>query len=392
MSFERSSGRAYRHGDAGPAVAEIRFKLVVLGLLADLAAPLSGTSTAVFDDDTDRAVRAFQQQRGLTVDGVVGATTYHALDEARWRIGDRILFYMPARLQAGDDVATLQQRMLDMGFDCGRVDGLFGVETEQALREFQRNVGIPADGTCGPTTFKALDKLARTVVGGRPHAMRESEAINRAGPTLSGKLVIIDPGHGGTDIGVSGHGLDEAALAYDLASRVEGRLTLTGSSAFLTRGPDGDLDEVDRAGFANAAGADLVISLHVDAQANPQASGCATYYFGNDRIDHHSSVGERFADLVQREVCARTDLVDLRAHRKTWDLLRRTRMPAVRIEPGYLSNPGDAARLADPAFRDTLAEAVVAAVQRLYLPPDEDAETGLLRIPAELRTGAGRPG
>jgi N-acetylmuramoyl-L-alanine amidase len=65
-----------------------------------------------------------------------------------------------------------------------------------------------------------------------------------------------------------------------------------------------------------------------------------------------------------------------------WDILRRTRMPAVRIEVGYLTNPGDAARLADPAFRDVLAEAVVAAVQRLYLPPDQDAQTGFLRIPA----------
>lgn len=384
MSLER----AYRRGDSGPAVAEIRAKLVRLGLLAGAVDPLSGTDTAVLDEATDRAVRAFQQQRGLTVDGIVGATTYHALDEARWRLGDRILAYVPARLQAGDDVATLQQRLLDMGFDCGRVDALFGVETEQALREFQRNVGIPADGTCGPTTFKALGQLTRTVTGGRPHAMRESEAINRAGPTLSGKLVIIDPGHGGDDSGVGGHDIGEAQLVYDLASRVEGRLTATGSSAFLTRGPDGGLDEVERASFANAAGADLVISLHLDAHPNPVAAGCSTYYYGNDRIGHHSAVGERFADLVQREVCARTDLADCRTHPKTWDLLRRTRMPAVRIELGYLTNRGDAARLVDPAFRDVLAEAVVAAVQRLYLPPGEDADTGFLRIPA-LRTGAG---
>jgi N-acetylmuramoyl-L-alanine amidase len=384
--------RAYRRGDSGPAVAEIRAKLARLDLLRlrpDPLDPLAGTGTAAFDDDTDRAVRTFQQQRGLTVDGVVGGTTYQALDEARWRLGDRILSYLPARLLAGDDVTALQQRLLDMGFDCGRVDGLFGVETEQALREFQRNIGIAADGTCGPSTLKALNQLARTVVGGRPQAMRETEAINRAGPTLSGKLVIIDPGHGGRDSGVGGHQLGEAVLVYDLASRVEGRLTATGSSAFLTRGPDGDLDEMERANFANAAGADLVISLHVDAHSNRAAAGCSTYYFGNDRIGHSSAVGERFADLVQKEVCARTDLVDLRTHPKTWDLLRRTRMPTVRIELGYLTNPSDAARLSDPAFRDVLAEAIVAAVQRLYLPPDEDADTGILRIPA-LRSRADR--
>jgi N-acetylmuramoyl-L-alanine amidase len=381
MAFERT----YRRGDSGPAVAEIRSKLAVIGLLEGADATTAST-TAPFDDLTDRAVRTFQQQRGISVDGIVGPTTYHALDEARWRLGDRILFYVPARLMAGDDVAALQQRLLDMGFDCGRVDGLFGVETEQSLREFQRNVGVVADGTCGPATFKALNQLSRTVVGGLPHAMRESEAINRAGPTLSGKLVIVDPGHGGSDHGVLANRLDEGDLVYDLASRVEGRLTATGSSAFLTRGPDGGAGEgpteADRAGFANAAGADLLISLHVEAHPNPQANGVATYYYGNDRYGHYSAVGARFAGLVQREICARTDLMDCRTHPITWDLLRRTRMPAVRIESGYLTNPGDAARLADPAFRDVLAEAVVAAVQRLYLPPDEDAQTGFLRIPA----------
>jgi N-acetylmuramoyl-L-alanine amidase len=371
-----SSERLYRRGDSGPAVAEIRSKLTVLGLLAD--EQLAGSFTAAFDDPTDRAVRAFQQERGIRVDGIVGPTTYHALDEARWRLGDRILFYVPARLMAGDDVAALQQRLLDMGFDCGRVDGLFGVETEQSLREFQRNVGVVADGTCGPATFKALDRLTRTVVGGAPHAMRESEAILRAGPTLSGKLVIVDPGHDGND--------GDADLMYDLASRVEGRLTATGSSAFLTRGPDradGQVpSEADRAGFANAAGADLLISLHVESHPNPSASGAATYFYGNDRYGHHSAMGLQFASLVQREICARTDLVDCRSHPMNWDLLRRTRMPAVRIETGYITNAGDAARLADPAFRDVLAEAIVVAVQRLYLPPDQDAETGILRIPA----------
>ena len=390
MTFEPR----YRRGDSGAAVAEIRRKLRLLGLLPGGLSGERGEfalETAVFDEATDRAVRTFQQQHGILVDGVVGPVTYHALDEARWRLGDRIVCYVPGRLMAGDDVATLQQRLLDMGFDCGRVDGLFGVETEQALREFQRNVGLVADGTCGPATLKALDRLSRTVTGGSPHAMRESEAINRAGPTLAGKLVIVDPGHGGPDPGVLGQPLDEGQLMYDLASRVEGRLTATGCSAFLTRGPEpaeGALSveealSVDgRAAFANAAGADLLVSLHVAAHSNPQAHGVATFYWGNDRFGHHSLMGRRFANLVQREICARTDLLDCRTHALNLDLLRRTRMPAVRLEVGYLTNPGDSARLADPAFRDVIAEAVVVAVQRLYLPPEEDAETGFLRIPA----------
>jgi N-acetylmuramoyl-L-alanine amidase len=374
----------YRLGDAGPAVAEIRAKLVRIGML-----PEQGTGEpvdeAVFDHEMDRAVRDFQQQRGVTVDGIVGPRTYRLLDEARWRLGDRILGYAVSHLMAGDDVAALQRRLLDMGFDCGRVDGIFGPDTETALREFQRNVGVPPDGTCGPQTFKALDRLTRTVRGGRPHALREETAIASSGPALSGKVVVVDPGHGGPDRGVAAFGLQEAAVVDDLAARVEGRLSATGVLAFLTRGPDSSIDEAERAGFANTAEADLLISLHVDAHPSPLAQGVATFYYGNDRHGHSSVVGERFAELVQREIVARTDLVDCRSHGRTWDLLRHTRMPAVRIELGYLTNPGDAARLADPALRDAVAEAIVVAVGRLYLPPEDDAPTGTLRIPELIR-------
>ena len=69
-------------------------------------------------------------------------------------------------------------------------------------------------------------------------------------------------------------------------------------------------------------------------------------------------------------------------HEKTWDVLRLTRMPAVRLELGHLSHPGDAARLADPAFRDTVAEALLVAVQRLYLPADLDPPTGVMKLPS----------
>ncbi|MDI2130479.1 N-acetylmuramoyl-L-alanine amidase [Yinghuangia seranimata] len=382
--------RQYRRGDTGPAVAEIRSKLTLLGLLAvdSPGGPVDADrgDEAVFDDDVDRAVRHFQQQRALTVDGVVGPETYRQLDEARWRLGDRVLSYSVSHLIVGDDVATLQQRLLDMGFDCGRVDGILGAGTERALRDFQRNYGLRADGTCGPATFRALDRLARTVVGGQPHAMRESELIHRSGPALSGKVVVIDPGHGGGDPGVVAHGLAEADVVWDLARRLEGRLSALGVQAYLTRGLDGDglVDEEQRAAFANATDADLVISLHSDRNDHPQARGVATFYYGSgsDRFGLRSPTGERFAGLVQRELVARTGMVDCRTHGKAWPLLRSTRMPAVRVELGYLTNPEDAALLTEATFRDQAAESIVVALQRLYLPPEQDEPTGMLRLPA----------
>ena len=83
---------------------------------------------------------------------------------------------------------------------------------------------------------------------------------------------------------------------------------------------------------------------------------------------------------MQREIVARTDLLDCKVHAKTWELLRLTRMPAVRLELGHLTSARDAARLAEPSFRDTVAEALLVAVQRLYLPADLDPPTGVLRL------------
>ncbi|HEY5032759.1 MAG TPA: N-acetylmuramoyl-L-alanine amidase [Actinomycetes bacterium] len=376
----------YRLGDEGPAVAEIRARLAGLGLLPDgdeLRA--SSFDRAIFDEAVDEAVRGFQQQRGASVDGIVGPQTWRLLDDAHWRLGDRVLSYAPSHLLSGDDVLTLQQRLEGLGFDTGRTDGIFGQQTERALREFQRNVGILADGTCGPATFKALARLTRTVVGGVPSALREAEAIRRSGPRLAGKVVVLDPGHGGSDHGNAEHGLVEAELALDLASRIEGRLTATGVAAYLTRGRLGEHeaapDDSARADTANSLGADLLVSLHVDTCPSAKATGVATYYYGHRDHGTRSMIGARFADLLQRELSARTELLDCGSHEKTWDLLRRTRMPAVRLELGYLSNPADAARLAEPGFRDVVAEAVVAAVQRLYLPPEEDAPTGSIRLP-----------
>lgn len=365
-----------RRGDTGPAVAEVRSILAALALLAE---PRCAASTE-YDAACELAVREFQQRRGLSVDGIVGPETYRALSAARWRLGDRVLHRSISAPMVGDDVAALQEQLLELGYDAGRVDGVFGARTERALRAFQRECGIGLDGTCGPQTLRALRQLGRRVVGGRPHLLRESEVLHHRGPALVGKRVVIDPGHGGEDGGVVAGGLREADVAFDLAARFEGRLVALGVRADLTRGRDGNVPDALRAEFANDAAADLLVSLHLDGHTDQRACGVATYHFGTGS-GATSTVGERLAGLVQRELVARTGLADCRTHPKTWDLLRFTRMPAIRCEVGYLTCPTDRERLADPGFRDLVVEALVVAVQRLYLASDVDPPTGTLRLP-----------
>ncbi|MDQ6649804.1 MAG: N-acetylmuramoyl-L-alanine amidase [Actinomycetota bacterium] len=375
--------QVYRLGDRGPAVAEIRATLRGLGMLA--AAGQAGTGLAYdrarYDDACERAVRDFQQRRGLSVDGIVGKETYRALEEARWRLGDRVLTLRGGSPYAGDDVVSLQERLLGLGFDAGRADGVFGPRTAGALGEFQRNYGLVADGTCGPLTLKALGRLRRAVAGGSPHALREAEVLHQAGPTVVGKTVVIDAGHGGQDPGNRAGGLSEAELVADLAGRLEGRLAAAGVTALPTHGPLRAPSDGERAAVANAAEADLLVSLHIDAAASVSCQGVASFYYGTPG-GAHSAMGERLAGLVQRELVARTDLADCRYHPKTWDLLRWTRMPAVRVDLGYLTSRSDRARLAAPEFRDVVAEALLIAIQRLYLPNEQDPGTGAMRLPA----------
>jgi N-acetylmuramoyl-L-alanine amidase len=319
-------------------------------------------------------IRSFQQERGLRVTGELDGSTERALEESRWKLGDRSLYLQPSPMMRGDDVAQLQSRLTEMGFNSGRVDGIFGELTEAAVKEFQKSVGVAVDGKCGPATVIALLRLQKIVSGGAPSALRESAVQKNRGPALANKVIVIDPGSAEF----------ESEIALDIANRIEGRLLALGASVFLTRGAYNNPTENDRIAFTNKNGADLLISLHVDKHDNPQARGVATFFYGSDQHGVHSIVGERFASLIQRELCARTDLLNCRTHAKTWDSLRLTKCPAVRVDLGYISNGGDSERLARADFRDTIAESFIIAIQRLYLAAEDDAKTGTLRI-SDLR-------
>ncbi|SDO04073.1 N-acetylmuramoyl-L-alanine amidase [Geodermatophilus sp. DSM 45219] len=370
-------------GDRGPAVADVHAALRALTLLPSAgAAEEASLDQAVYDPATELAVRHFQQVRGLTVDGRVGEETYRALSEARWSLGDRLLHHDPVRPMRGDDVTNLQDRLHELGYDAGPVDGVFGPETESGLRAFQRDYGLTSDGTCGPATLRALRQLGRKVTGGRPQLLRQSASFVESGPHLIGRRIVVDPGHGGPDTGFAAGETTEADLVLDLASRIEGRLAAAGATVYLTRGRDQDPTPAERTAFANDARADLFLSLHTDAHSSEHARGVASYYYGTGS-GASSTVGEQFANLVRREVVVRTGLLDLGSHPKTWDLLRMSRMPAVRMDVGYLSHPVDRLLLLDARLRSTVASAVLAAVQRLFLPAEADPPTGTFVLPAK---------
>ncbi|MCV7358781.1 N-acetylmuramoyl-L-alanine amidase [Mycolicibacterium fluoranthenivorans] len=378
-----------RRGDRGVAVTEIRSALAALGMIDNPDADLTtGRHVAldVFDEDLDHAVRAFQQHRGLLVDGMVGEATFRALKEASYQLGARTLAHQFGAPMYGDDVATLQARLQDLGFYTGLVDGHFGLQTHNGLMSYQREYGLFPDGICGPDTLRSLYFLGSRVTGGSLHAIREEELVRRSGPRLSGKRIIIDPGRGGDDHGLIMQGpagpISEADILWDLATRLEGRMTAIGMDTFLSRPGGRSPSDAERAETANSVGADLMISLRFTSHVSPAASGVASFHFGNSH-GSVSTIGRNLADFIQREVVARTGLRDCRTHGRTWDLLRLTRMPTVQVDLGYITNPHDRQLLASSTTRDAIAEGMLAAVKRLYLLGKNDRPTGTFTF-AEL--------
>ncbi|MBA4021335.1 MAG: N-acetylmuramoyl-L-alanine amidase [Gordonia sp.] len=374
----------FRLGDHGSAVAEIRAILTGQGFLSDAQLPAGrlvdangwALPEAVFDAETDQAVRAFQQQRGLLVDGVVGPATFGALRESSYRLGARVLCYLTSAPMHGDDVATLQSRLQNLGFYTGLVDGHFDVDTHNALRNYQGDYGLNPDGICGPATLRSLKQLGTRVTGGSPHAIREEEHVRRRGPQLSGKRIVIDPGSGGDHPDADpAESAIEAEILWDLSDRLVGRMTAAGMETFVSRREDENPTDEERAGTANAIGADLLIALRCAHYPNSRASGVASFHYGTTH-GSSSTIGRSLSGFIQREIVARTDLRDCRSHERTWEILRRSQMPAVQLDIGYISNLHDATQLSDPAVRDTIAEAILVAVKRLYLLGRDDQPTG----------------
>lgn len=340
-------------GVESPIVQEVADRLYRIGHL-----PQRRPVSHVFDEELAEAVRHFQQQRGLIVDGTVDEETYRLLEEARWALGDRTLYHTSGKLMAGEDVTLLQLKLAELGFQPGRIDGLFGVNTANAVREFQKSVGLPIDGVCGATVFKALSQLSRTVAGGNPYLLR-AQLSQEHFSGVQTRSIVLDTNDSAGDL-----------LCADLIIRTEGRLSALGSSVSTTFGLK-SIDETTKASFVNNIGADIYINVSRTSFKSSKAQGCASYYFAGG--GGWSSVrGRRLAELIQEEITSLTELIDGRVHGKSWDLLRQTQMPAVQVEVAYLSNETDAALLESEMVRDQISLGLTNAIVRFFQPSRTD--------------------
>jgi N-acetylmuramoyl-L-alanine amidase len=184
---------------------------------------------------------------------------------------------------------------------------------------------------------------------------------------LPGKKITVDPGHGGDDAGnVSPSGEVEGDIAFHLAASVARMLEAEGATAVLTRGPNDGPSLSERAAIANEFVADLFISIHLNAHSSEAAHGAATYYFEHGGVA--SEPGEHLAELVGASLVA-AGRTDCRAHGRNYLILRETLMPALVVEPCFITNPEEAKLLADPAGVERISSALVEGIHRYFSEP-----------------------
>jgi N-acetylmuramoyl-L-alanine amidase len=378
--------RTIQTGDRGDDVRDVQQRLVSLGAHLEPAEVEAG-----FGHETESAVRAFQQRRGLLVDGRVGDETWNELVEAGYRLGDRVL-YLRMPMLRGDDVRSLQRLLNSLGFDAGREDGIFGERCDRAVREFQRNIAMQQDGIVGPETLHELERVRPATVDARSGAMlRETEALRRMKATLEGAKIAIDPGHGPDDPGSAGpEGLvTEADAAWELSVALAFELSRRGAEPRLLRERDDDPPVSERAAAANEWGAEICLSVHLNAHRDPKAEGSMCLFYGNEVVS--SPGGQRLAEAIQEELTSRIGLTDGRTHSMTIAILRETRMPAVQIEPCFVTNPREERLLSEDAFRRDVAIAIARGVERFLgarpatsgsSPNDDHSTPGQERLPA----------
>lgn len=278
-------------------------------------------------------MRAFQHTRGLVENGICDQSTWTALVEASWKFGDRQLVLTAPNMR-GDDVAELQSRLARLGFDCGRVDGIFGPRTSRALLDFQSNCGIRADGVCGPKTVRAI-MMVSSQSGNGPgvSAVRDREQLRAGLASVAQCRVVV-----GQFGGLSG-------LARSLASELRQR----GATVMLLDEPDA----VAQAVVANHFSAHAYVGF--EAKADP----AATAYFY--QVPTYESAGGRaLAELIvdqlsQTPVFSGAPGVHPTACGRRLPVLRETRMPAVLLQVGPVRAATDAAPY--------LAAAMAAAIE-----------------------------
>ena len=263
--------------------------------LGHLVEPLDG----IFGSGTEAAVKDFQRDRSIDIDGICGPQTWDQLVEAGHRLGSRLLYLQSPPLR-GDDVADLQRLLTSLGFPMSQIDGIHGQRTADALVDFQLNAGLVPDGVCGPITVDFLHRVGqRFGEAADITRLQEKQRLLNAGSELHGyKIVLAESG-----------GLDAVVASLRRS------LSDSGAEVLTTHHPDWS----SHAQQANMFDADFCIGVEI------RDEGSTVCHFLGDHFE--SPTGKQLGSAVAENLQSIVPGISSQGMRLP--LLRETRMPAL---------------------------------------------------------------
>ena len=381
-----------RLGMTDRRVVGLRDRLVRACEGATGLSPSSVNDPSHFDEALDGALRTFQQNKGLIVDGVVGPETEMALTQAQYSLGDRPLYFDAEHPLRGEDVERIQDNLSRLGFYYGHLNGVFSQKTHYAVVELQENLGLEPNGVVDLETIAALARINKNITSSKAYSLRDYHRLEQATNALKQRVIIILPwassGQAVSPTAPAQFTLDQERITTDVALRTYELLNNVGALPVVV-GPDQFTtksgEQVRTAESKDAATEGhtdaLVLTLHCDWNASHSANGVATYYWGNqDGTETYSPIGETAARYVLKELVSRTGAQDLGCHARQWELLRYSNAPTVWVDLGYLSSASDKEQLEDPEHRERLAESILCALQRMYVQSTDSVATGTMSL------------
>ena len=171
--------------------------------------------------------------------------------------------------------------------------------------------------------------------------------------------IVLDPGHGGHDRGgVPGQRVAEKAVTLSVTYKTAAKLRAAGYRVIMTRTSDYFVGLGQRCAMANSQRGAVFVSIHMNSAPRLTATGVETYYY--------SSRSAGLASAMHREILRVMGTENRGIRRRGFYVLRRTKGPSVLLEPGFLTNSGEARRLNSSSFQDKLAGAIARAVMSKY--------------------------
>lgn len=178
-------------------------------------------------------------------------------------------------------------------------------------------------------------------------------------PRKSGdKVVVIDPGHGGTDCGATRSGIYEKDITTDVSKRVAQILRSNGYKVYMTRDEDKDVSLQDRVTFAEEHDPDIFVSIHVNSSEGTSATGLETHYY------HDYSIG--LAKTVHASLANGVSSKDRGLFKSRFYVINHTTMPAVLVEIGFISNDEERADMVSVKRKQATAKSIAEGIMNYY--------------------------